>query len=77
MIEAGILDGDFVVVRQQPTADNGEIVVAMIDDERDRQALLPGGRAHPAAAGERDAWSRSTRATSAILGKVVALFRRL
>ena len=33
MIEAGILDGDFVVVRQQQTADNGDIVVAMIDDE--------------------------------------------
>ncbi len=30
MIGAGILDGDFVVVRQQPTADNGEIVVAGI-----------------------------------------------
>ncbi len=30
MIEAGILDGDFVVVRQQPDADNGDIVVAGI-----------------------------------------------
>lgn len=29
MINAGILDGDYVVVRQQPTADNGDIVVAM------------------------------------------------
>lgn len=33
MIEAGIFDGDFVVVRQQPEADNGEIVVAGIGDE--------------------------------------------
>ena len=30
MIEAGIFDGDFVVVRQQPTADNGDTVVAGI-----------------------------------------------
>ena len=30
MIEAGILDGDYVVVRQQPTAENGEIVIAGI-----------------------------------------------
>ncbi|MFM7870241.1 MAG: transcriptional repressor LexA, partial [Actinomycetota bacterium] len=30
MIEAGILDGDYVVARQQPSADNGEIVVAGI-----------------------------------------------
>lgn len=33
MIEAGILDGDYVVVRKQATAYNGEIVIAMIDDE--------------------------------------------
>jgi repressor LexA len=30
MIDAGILDGDFVVARQQQTADNGDIVVAGI-----------------------------------------------
>jgi len=33
MIEAGIFDGDYVVVRQQPYADNGDIVVALIEDE--------------------------------------------
>lgn len=33
MIEAGILDGDFVLVSQQSTAQNGEIVVALIGDE--------------------------------------------
>ncbi len=33
MIDAGILDGDFVVVRQQPMATNGDIVVAMIDSD--------------------------------------------
>ncbi|TAM57979.1 transcriptional repressor LexA [bacterium] len=33
MIEAGILDGDLLVVRPQQTAENGEIVVAMIEDE--------------------------------------------
>jgi len=33
MIEAGILDGDYVIVRQQSTANNGDIVVAMTDDE--------------------------------------------
>lgn len=32
MIEAGILDGDYIVVRRQQEASNGEIVVAMIDD---------------------------------------------
>jgi repressor LexA len=33
MTEAGIEDGDLVLVRQQPTAMNGEVVVALIDDE--------------------------------------------
>ena len=50
MIDAGILDGDKIVVRRQPTAENGEIVVALVDDSatvkrfyrRDNQI----GRAH-------------------------------
>ena len=33
MIEAGILDGDYVIVRKQNTAYNGDIVIAMIEDE--------------------------------------------
>ena len=33
MEEDGILDGDYVVVRKQPTAENGEIVVAIIDNQ--------------------------------------------
>jgi repressor LexA len=33
MIEAGILDGDMVVIRRQDTANTGDIIVALIDDE--------------------------------------------
>ena len=33
MIEAGILDGDLVIVRQQPSANNGDIVVAMTEED--------------------------------------------
>ena len=32
MIDAGIMDGDKIVVRRQETAENGEIVVALVDD---------------------------------------------
>ena len=32
MINAGLFDGDQVLVKQQPTADNGDIVVAMVED---------------------------------------------
>ncbi len=33
MIEAGILDGDLILVRKQNAAENGQIVVALIEDE--------------------------------------------
>ena len=33
MIEAGILDGDYVIVKQQHTAKNGDIVVAMTEED--------------------------------------------
>lgn len=33
MIEAGILDGDYIIARKTPTAQNGDIVVALIEDE--------------------------------------------
>lgn len=33
MIDAGIMDGDYVIVEQTPVANDGEIVVALIDDE--------------------------------------------
>jgi repressor LexA len=79
MIEAGILDGDFVVVRQQSTATNGDIVVAMIDDgatvkrffrEGDRIRLQPENAAL-------DPIYADAHADFAILGKVTALFRRI
>lgn len=79
MVEAGILDGDFVVVRQQSTASNGDIVVAMIDEdatvkrffrESDRVRLQP---ENPAM----DPIYVDEHVDLAILGKVVALFRRI
>ncbi|MCI8519611.1 MAG: transcriptional repressor LexA [Clostridia bacterium] len=33
MIEAGILDGDYILIKRQNTAENGQIVVALIEDE--------------------------------------------
>ena len=52
MKDAGILEGDFVVVRPQETATDGEIVVALVGGGGDRQALLPRGRPRPPAARE-------------------------
>ena len=33
MINAGILDGDFILVKETKTANNGDIIVALVDDE--------------------------------------------
>jgi repressor LexA len=76
MIDAGIFDGDYVVVHQQPTAVNGDIVVAQIDDEAtvkrffresDRIRLQP----------ENSTMDPIYARDVTVLGKVVAVFRRM
>ncbi|GAA1740178.1 transcriptional repressor LexA [Microcella frigidaquae] len=74
MIDAAICDGDWVVVRQQSTAENGEIVAAMLDGEatvkvfkqRDGHTwLLPQNSAYEPILGDQ----------ATVLGKVVAVLR--
>lgn len=76
MIGAGIVDGDWVVVRKQPTAENGEIVAAMVDKEatiktlkwsNKRAWLVPHNPIHAPIKGD----------DATILGKVVLLLRQL
>jgi repressor LexA len=76
MIDAAICDGDWVVVRQQPVAENGEIVAAMIDGEatvktykqRDGHMwLLPHNEAYDPIPGD----------DAVVLGRVVAIMRRI
>jgi repressor LexA len=76
MIEAAICDGDWVVVRQQPVADNGDIVAAMIEGEatvktfkrRDGHVwLLPHNPAYDPIDGDQ----------ATVLGRVVAVLRRV
>ena len=76
MVEAAICDGDWVVVRQQPTAENGEIVAAMIDGEatvktykrRDGHVwLLPHNPAYEPIPGD----------DATVLGRVVTVLRRV
>ncbi len=76
MIDAAICDGDWVVVRQQPNADNGDIVAALLDNEATvktfkRQPgqvwLMPHNPAYDPIDGNH----------ATILGKVVAVLRRL
>jgi repressor LexA len=76
MVDAGILDGDYVVVRQQPTAVNGDIVVAQIEDEATvkRYFREPDRvRLQPENASMEPIYAREVT----ILGKVIAVFRRM
>lgn len=76
MIDAGILPGDFVVVRQQQTATNGDIVVAMIDDEATIKTYYREAdriRLQPQNSSMEPIYSTDVT----ILGKAVALFRRI
>ena len=83
MIDAGILDGDFVIVRQQPTAHSGEIVAAMMPSEfgdeaeatvktmRHRGSAVWFEPANPALQ------PFEAPAGTEIIGKVVAVFRKV
>ena len=75
MINAGILNGDLVVVRSQPTANQGEIVVAMIDDEATVKRLSRKG-GHVWLLPENDDYSPIDGTYAQILGKVAAVVRR-
>jgi repressor LexA len=81
MIDAGILDGDFVIIRQQPTAHSGEIVAAMIPSEHgDAEATVKTLRHRGSAivlepANERLEPFEAPDGTE-ILGKVVAVLRK-
>lgn len=76
MIEAGILDDDLILVRQQQSANNGDIVVALLEDEatvkrfyREKNAI----RLQP----ENSHMSPIYTQNVSILGKVIGVFRTI
>lgn len=74
MLWAGILDGDIVVVEKTPTARNGEIVVAMIEDEATVKRFYKED-GHFRLQPENDAFEPIITNEVIILGKVIALYR--
>ena len=76
MVDAAITDQDWVVVRQQPTADNGEIVAAMIDGEATVKTFKRKD-GHVWLMPHNDAYEPIPGDDATILGKVVAVLRRL
>ncbi|HIS03987.1 MAG TPA: transcriptional repressor LexA [Candidatus Pullichristensenella avicola] len=75
MIEAGILDGDIVVVRSQERADNGDIVVALIDDEATLKRIFY-ENGHVRLQPENHAMAPIIVDRADVRGKLVALVRR-
>jgi repressor LexA len=76
MIEAGIFEGDLVIVRSQNYADTGDIVVALLDEEATVKRFFRDGnriRLQP----ENSVMAPIIVDDAQILGKVVGLFRRM
>lgn len=75
MVEAGIMNGDYVIVRQQQTADNGDIVVAMTEEDEATVKTFYKESDHIRLQPENPAYEplRLNRVT--ILGRVIGLFR--
>jgi repressor LexA len=81
MIDAGIFDGDYIFVRKQSTATEGEIVVVMIEGEATCKRFYHEGeriRLEPANASMQPIYvSREEFRAVEVLGKVVGVYRRL
>ena len=75
MIQAGILDGDYIVVRSQPDASNGEIIVAMIEDEATVKRFYKED-GHFRLQPENDAMPPIIVDEVTIIGRVVSLLRK-
>lgn len=75
MINAGIQDGDFVIVRRQETANNGEIVIAMTDEEEATCKRFFKEANHIRLEPENDHLESIILPDVSILGKVISLYR--
>lgn len=76
MIEAGILDGDYVIVRQQAHAEDGDIVVALLEDEATVKRFFK-ERDHIRLQPENSLLSPIRASYVEIMGKVVGVFRKV
>lgn len=77
MIEAGILDGDYVIVRQQSTAANGDMVIAMTEEGEATCKTFYKEKDHIRLQPENSSMEPILLPDVAILGKVVGVFRNL
>jgi len=76
MIEAGILDGDYIIVREQPDANNGDIVVALLEDEATVKRLYK-HQNYMELKPENSSMQPIITSEAHIVGKVLGLMRRM
>lgn len=76
MIEAGILDGDYVVVRQQNSADNGDIVVALTEENEATVKRFYKENNYIRLQPENSTMEPIILSTVSILGKVIGVYRQ-
>lgn len=74
MVNVGILDGDYILVEQRPTAENGEIVVALVEDGATVKRFFKEG-GHYRLQPENDAMDPIIVDEVTILGKMIGLLR--
>lgn len=77
MINAGILDGDYILVRETKTAKNGDIVVALVDEEEATVKRFYKENGRYRLQPENDTLAPIYADKVDIVGKVVGLFRRM
>jgi repressor LexA len=77
MIEAGILDGDYVVVKQQRTANNGDIVVAMTEEDEATVKRFFKEKDHFRLQPENSTLAPIILQSVTILGKVIGVYRHI
>ncbi|MBU7318699.1 transcriptional repressor LexA [Paenibacillus oleatilyticus] len=77
MIDAGIRNGDYVIVRQQQTANNGEIVVAMTEDDEATVKTFYKEKDHIRLQPENPTMEPLRLKNVSILGKVIGVFRNV
>jgi repressor LexA len=79
MIDAHIQDGDFALVKPQPSAENGEIVVALIEDEATIKRIFQKGdliRLEPANPSMEPIVVKKGEKKVAIVGRLIGIFRK-
>ena len=76
MIEAGILEGDYVIVKQQKNADQGDIVVALIGEEATVKRFYKASD-HVRLQPENSSMDPIIVKDVMIMGKVIGLFREI